>query len=772
MVDQTYLAFISYRHADNKEQGRQWASWLHERLETYQIPQSLVDTENEAGDLIPQRIFPVFRDEAELPADGNLSGAIKRALDASSLLIVMCSPQAVGSAYVAEEIEYFGKIGRAHRVLGVIIDGEPNASIDKQKQANGFISSEECFPKPMQFVYDQDGCTAERQDEPIAADFRIHIRGKAFQAWTDKASVKTWLDHQFDIPRKEKKQLLVNYMAKQELMFLKVAAGVLGISLGLLKKRDEHYQAELRRKQTKLRSRWLGVVAAMSLAAIIFGWLAYLNEGRAERLAERVLMSQSEFLLNEIDPAIEAKDYDLALLLGLNAVPGVYGGERPSPANLAALTGAISLHHRGETVYSKVDEVRRELVNGGKQVASFIVGEESIAFSDSETGSLTQELEIGLPVSRVWTVNEKVVIAGTERHLILIEQSQGRWQKGGSLKVAGKIEHSASLAVGADRKLALVSYVNDTARLQVWRDWVDALQEGQDQSALFNHSLGSDSWWATEFSPDSIYLLLSSRDGALSAYSFERQSLDALIEADDDIRLNVLNRVFFTGKHTLGAYGNSSRKSYQTIKFDLRDQSKSAYEGWFLPDNYTKPDHLLVVAPRGRFASWATLSNESEKRILKGFIKGLGRFSDGKYFYVVTKESWAIWGSQTGKLLHYAKHHLDDLQSIEIRDTRLYMRGDGIIRWWDLDTVQAALHTPLHDDVIIERHEGMKEYEIRALENDNADNMYERASLSELEAIALKLLPSNRRCMTSTERIKYKLAELSVEQRKERNCQY
>ena len=30
-----YAVFLSYRHADNKEQGRQWATWLHQVLEGY-----------------------------------------------------------------------------------------------------------------------------------------------------------------------------------------------------------------------------------------------------------------------------------------------------------------------------------------------------------------------------------------------------------------------------------------------------------------------------------------------------------------------------------------------------------------------------------------------------------------------------------------------------------------------------------------------------------------------------------------------------------------
>ena len=33
-VKQPYWCFISYRHADNAEPGRQWATWLHQQIET------------------------------------------------------------------------------------------------------------------------------------------------------------------------------------------------------------------------------------------------------------------------------------------------------------------------------------------------------------------------------------------------------------------------------------------------------------------------------------------------------------------------------------------------------------------------------------------------------------------------------------------------------------------------------------------------------------------------------------------------------------------
>ena len=85
-----YHAFISYRHADNKEDGRRWATWLHQALETYQVPDELAGTVNGRGDVIPDRIFPIFRDEEELPADADLAGVITRALDDTNFLIVIC----------------------------------------------------------------------------------------------------------------------------------------------------------------------------------------------------------------------------------------------------------------------------------------------------------------------------------------------------------------------------------------------------------------------------------------------------------------------------------------------------------------------------------------------------------------------------------------------------------------------------------------------------------------------------------------------------------
>ena len=71
-----YAVFISYKHADNKELGREWATWLHQTLETYEIPRDLVGTNNDHGGKIPESLYPVFRDEEELSAGADLSEKI------------------------------------------------------------------------------------------------------------------------------------------------------------------------------------------------------------------------------------------------------------------------------------------------------------------------------------------------------------------------------------------------------------------------------------------------------------------------------------------------------------------------------------------------------------------------------------------------------------------------------------------------------------------------------------------------------------------------
>jgi tetratricopeptide (TPR) repeat protein len=197
-------AFISYSHRDES-----WARWLQHSLESCRIPKRLVGEEGAFGP-IPERLRPVFRDREDLSSASDLTTQIRGELANSDTLIVICSPAAASSRWVNEEIRYFHQLGKEDRILALIVEGDPHA-VD---------GGQNCFPAAIQ--ESPDGT----RREPLAADVRRYADGK--------------------------------YLSK-----LKIVAGVLGIRLDELRRRDA---------QRRNRNRFLYAFAALFLGSVI-GWL-------------------------------------------------------------------------------------------------------------------------------------------------------------------------------------------------------------------------------------------------------------------------------------------------------------------------------------------------------------------------------------------------------------------------------------------------------------------------------------------------------------------
>lgn len=152
-----YSAFISYNHRDVR-----WAKWLLNTIERYRLPKALLGKESPLGPLA-RVLPPAFRDREELGASGDLAQSVQAALVQSSALIVICSPSAVASRWVNEEIRQFASLGRNQRIFCLIVDGEPHS----RAQA-GPNAELECFPPALLEV-----CA-----EPLAADVRPGMDGK------------------------------------------------------------------------------------------------------------------------------------------------------------------------------------------------------------------------------------------------------------------------------------------------------------------------------------------------------------------------------------------------------------------------------------------------------------------------------------------------------------------------------------------------------------------------------------------------------------------
>lgn len=115
MIDYKNFAFISYSHRDMG-----MARWLQRKLERFKLP---TEIHNEI-DAASRYLRPVFRDQSDLNT-GILSNELRKNLEESKYLILICSRNSAQSQWVSDEAKAFVEMGRLDRIIPVIIpDGE------------------------------------------------------------------------------------------------------------------------------------------------------------------------------------------------------------------------------------------------------------------------------------------------------------------------------------------------------------------------------------------------------------------------------------------------------------------------------------------------------------------------------------------------------------------------------------------------------------------------------------------------------------------------
>ncbi|MEA5051738.1 MAG: toll/interleukin-1 receptor domain-containing protein [Oscillospiraceae bacterium] len=280
-----YEAFISYRHMapDNL-----LAKKLHTAIENFHIPASVRKASGK------KRMGKVFRDEEELPLSSDLGADIKKALADSRWLIVLCSPRLPLSKWCLQEINTFLELGRADRILTLLIEGEP----------------EESFPEQLRFS-EENGARIER--EPLAAD----VRGRSDAERAQKL-------------RREK---------------LRILAPMLGVGYDDLKQRA---------KERKLKLVFAAGLAALALSAA-FSVYAVDKNNKIEAQRNAALESQSLYLSDASRTALESGDRMLSLLLALEALPkNTADPERPLTAEAEAALRSADVAQGSATGYQPV----------------------------------------------------------------------------------------------------------------------------------------------------------------------------------------------------------------------------------------------------------------------------------------------------------------------------------------------------------------------------------------------------------------------------------
>ena len=243
-----YHAFLSYSHKDEAI-----ADWLHEELEAFRVPTSLVGRLAENGP-IPRRLTPIFRDEHELAAADDLGDEIEAALASAQVLIVLCSPNAAQSHWTNAEIMAFKRSRPEGCILAAIVSGEPFASDIAGRE------DEECFPPALRQKYDSRGRPTGKRAEPLAADLRDSGDGR-------------------------------------RMGFLKLVAGMLGVGL------DELVQRETTQRHRRLA--WLAAASIAGMAVTSGLALTAIQARDSARDQRREAEGLVEFMLGDLKDELE-----------------------------------------------------------------------------------------------------------------------------------------------------------------------------------------------------------------------------------------------------------------------------------------------------------------------------------------------------------------------------------------------------------------------------------------------------------------------------------
>lgn len=298
-----YRVFLSYSHAD-----RRWARRVLRWLENWTVPRRLVGTDTLYGPA-PRRLAPVFRDREELGAAPELSETIERALAGSASMLVICSPAAARSRWVNEEILHFKRLGRAGRIVALIIAGDP-------AEGDG---PEQCFPPALRFRLRADGQPCDETIEPVAADARRVGDG----------------------PQRARR---------------KVQAALLGIPYGKLARREQ--QRRQRRMAAVTTLSLLGMAGTLALAAT--AWRAQQDAERRRAQAENLV----DFMLGDLrERAEQIGRLDLLETVGEEVIT-YFGQLGPRDLDDRALA-------QQSKALTQVGEVQLALGNSDRALAAF-----------------------------------------------------------------------------------------------------------------------------------------------------------------------------------------------------------------------------------------------------------------------------------------------------------------------------------------------------------------------------------------------------------------
>ena len=193
-------AFISYKRADEP-----FAVLLEKALERFTPPRDLH---------LPSRQLNIFRDREDLTGT-EYHASIRRYLESSAKLIVVCSPHARSSPYVNDEIRTFAGVHPASNIIPILLSGLAN------NEASAEQETQKAFPDAL----------CELQAMPLAADYRgFDLRRDRVDKGRFEGAWYTLLANIYDVSRSELEQRDKRRQARIRRVRMLIA-GAVGIAL-------------------------------------------------------------------------------------------------------------------------------------------------------------------------------------------------------------------------------------------------------------------------------------------------------------------------------------------------------------------------------------------------------------------------------------------------------------------------------------------------------------------------------------------------------------
>lgn len=599
-----YWAFISYRHTDNIIQDREWASWLHQEIERYEVPAELIGTENPRGDVIPDKIYPVFRDEESLPADANLASSIVNALDRSKFLVALCSPGAVVSKYVSQEIQHFKTSDKGDRIIAAIIAGEPG---DKDT---------ECFPAPLREIVTPDG----KLSEPIASDFRL-FNGK--EGFTSSEAYRRELLKSH--PKKQAEKLAENYDERLQLMKLKIIAGILGVPLETLRDRDKAYQLAKQKKQSRQLKKWLAVVSLFALIAFGSGYLAWTKQQEAIRQTELVKIEKEK---------VQTKSEEQKKLLWQASEADCEAGIRAR--NNGQLNEALSYYERALKYASHNQRISKQALN-------------TLLFKNAPTTRFAQKFNDSLTCI-AFSHDDSFIAAGSQDDSLRLFNLQGKelWRRnfGGPVTSLAVSPINSNIAAGSDDKTLRLF---DTKGNELWKQELGGrvtsvgfspdgsfIAAGSNDTPLYLYDMQGHLIWKRNLGAN-IYNLSISRDGSKIAAS----TYDNFVYLFDKSGEEIWKRKFdvnprYWGK-TLMFSPDGLRiglrvddcKTFLILGLDGKEICKTEFEGHIFTFDFSPDNSQIAISADSKIYLIDSFGNKIWERTPKGVVGGLLFSPDG-----------------------------------------------------------------------------------------------------------------------------------------------